>query len=85
MLKLFIKKYWIYISVYTLYQLVLYIQGLNSNNPIPYLNFIIYFVSFLLIHAVLDKSEFNSIIVKLFYYFYGYLSIIVLIASFGFT
>lgn len=80
MLKLFFKKYWIYISVYILYQLILYLQGLNSNNPIPYFNFVIYFISFLLIHAALEKTEFNILIVKLFYLFYGYLSIIVSLA-----
>ncbi len=72
-----IKKYWVIFILFVLYQLVLFYFGLNSKSPIPYLNFIFYFSSFLLIHESLGKTRFNKILVFLFYFFYGFLSIVI--------
>ena len=72
----FFKFNWIYILLFFGYHLFLYINRLNTNNPIPHLNFIIYFLSLLLIKDTLNKTKFNKQLVLSFFIFYGYLSVI---------
>jgi len=70
------KKYWFYLFIFLFYQSLLYVNKINLNNPIAYLNFIIYFITFLLVKETIQLNRFNKNISNLFYIFYGYLSII---------
>ena len=70
------KKYWFFLLIYLLFQSLLYINKINLNNPITYFNFILYFITFLLIRDSLFRTKFNKHISNLFYLFYGYLSIV---------
>ena len=76
MLNLFLRKYWLLLLLFITYHFLLFLNKINLDNPISYFNFIIYFITFLLIQENIAKSRFNKTIVYLFYYFYGYLSII---------
>jgi hypothetical protein len=80
MIKLLFKKYWFYLFIFLFYQSLLYINKINKNNPISYFNFFVYFLTFLLVLESLRKTRFNKNITKLFYSFYGYLSIIMSLA-----
>lgn len=76
MIKNLLKKYLISTVLFTIFLLLLYYKDLNKTNIIPYINFLCYFITFLLINENLKYSKFNKYIDKLFYYLYGYLSII---------
>ena len=76
MLNLFLRKYWLLLLLFITYHFLLFLNKINLDNPISYFNFIIYFITFLLIQENIAKSRFNKTIVYLFYYFYVYLSII---------
>jgi len=76
MIGLLFKKYWFYFFIFIFYQSLLYINEINLNNPIAYLNFIIYFITFLLVKEAIALSKFNKNISNLFYLFYGYISVI---------
>ena len=71
-----LKKYWFFLFIFFFYQSLLYINKINLNNPIAYFNFIIYFITFLLVKETIPSSRFNKSISTLFYVFYGYLSVI---------
>lgn len=71
----FLKKYWFFIVLFSVFQLFLYLNQLNLKNPIAYFNFVIYFITFLLIGESLSKTRFNKQVIYIFYLFYGYLSI----------
>lgn len=76
MVKFILKKYWIAIIIYTIFILILFLNKVNDNNPLPYINLIIYFIIFLIIKESLVKTKLNYFLVKLFLVFYFYLSII---------
>ncbi len=69
------KKYWFLSLVFLVYQILLFVNKMNGSNPLPYLNFIIYFMTFIIINETLKFSIFNKIISILFYLLYGYLAI----------
>ena len=52
-----IKKNIIYILMFLIYQIITYVYEINYSNPLPYLNFIIYFLTFLLIKDTLSKTK----------------------------
>ncbi len=70
-----LKKYWFFILLFLLFLIFAYLNKLNFNNPLPYVNLFLYFFTFLFIGETLSKTVFNKNIVYLFYFFYGYLSI----------
>lgn len=76
MLKKIFQKYWIYICIFFFFDLYLFSLRLNEGSALPYLNHFIYFLSFLVVGETLPKTKLNKNIVYLFYFFYGYLSII---------
>ncbi len=76
MLSVIFKKNISFFLVFLVYQILIYINQINTTNPIPYLNFIIYFIIFLFIKDSYNKTKFNRTIVILFFLFFGYLSII---------
>ncbi len=75
MLKSCFKKYWLIIVLFALYQLALYYFKINDKNPLPYINFLFYFSTFLLIRENLPLTQLDKNIVYLFFFFYGYLSV----------
>ena len=76
MIRILFRKYWFFILIYLFYQGLLYINKINLNNPITYFNFLLYFLTFLLIKDSLFRAKFNKNISNLFFLFYGYLSIV---------
>ncbi len=75
MIQKFLQKYWIFIVIYIFYQIGLFVLHVNEESPLPYLNSITYFLIFLLIRETIPHTKLNYFLVKLFYYFYGYLSL----------
>ena len=80
MMKIFLRKYWFVITIFITYQCFLYLNRINLDNPIGYINFILYFITFLIIRETLSWTKLNKTLVFLFYYFYGYLSIFMSLA-----
>jgi len=74
-MNIFIKKYFLVILIFLFLYILLYILNINDNNPLPYFNIFIYFITFLIIKESLKNTNLNYFLVKLFYYFYIYLSI----------
>ncbi len=82
MLKTFTKKYLAVFIFFLFIQLFSFLKHLNSNNPLPYLNLIVYFLTFLVIRETLPKTRFNKNLAYLFYILYIYLSVIITAAVF---
>jgi hypothetical protein len=76
MLKNILKKYWIFIFIFIFFHAYSFVLGLNDESLLPYLNFIIYFLTFILIRETISKTALNKNIVYLFYLLFGYLSIV---------
>jgi len=75
-----LKKYGIALLLYVVFLAFLYLARLFETWLTP-INFLIYFLSFVLICENYKKSEFNRTLIALFKIFYFYTSIILLIAS----
>lgn len=71
----FLKLNSYYFLFYILFFSILLYKKFFTFSPIPNLNNILYFITFLIIKNLLDVTKFNKEITIIFFIFYGYVSI----------
>lgn len=75
MLNKFLKRNSYYLLFIILFSLILLYKKVYTLSPIPYLNTILYLITFLIIKNLIHVTKFNKEITIIFFIFYGYVSI----------
>jgi len=81
LIKLF-KENIIYLLLFIIFIIISFVNKILSSNPIPYINTLLYFITFLLLKDLLRVTKFNIELTFLFFIFFGYVSILIPIFSF---
>jgi len=82
MLTKFFKQNVILLIFFTIFILILFANKTFSSNPIPYVNTIIYFITFLILKDLIRITKFNTEITFLFFIFFCYVSLLIPIFSY---